>query len=972
MSIIISHVEDYGLHEVYDINGNDLQDLVNLPKDPKQLEAIGGVNGLAQKLRSSTTDGLQKNANALSSRAETFGKNVLPDPPMDSLFTIMKDTLKDETLIILIIAAVVSIILGSIKYTSENPKTGWIEGVAILFAVIIVTIVTSINNFKNQQRFQDLNKKSSDRQVKVVRAGEQCVISVFNLLVGDVLMVDTGDIVCTDGVFIDGHSIVCDESSITGESNPIKKGHDSQGFDPLFISGTIVQEGFGKMMVTAVGVNSINGKILMSLRTETEDTPLQEKLGELADRIGKFGLGAAVLLLLIVIPKYFLQLKVDDIPITTECLSDITKIVVSAITIVVVAVPEGLPLAVTVALAYGMLKMYKENNLVRNMASCETMGGATTICSDKTGTLTTNQMTVVAGHISKLFENVDHNVKHNIPAQLHSIIVDGICLNSNAYEGVSTTGRTEFIGSKTECALLKFVQLFGADYQTIRSTSNIKKLYPFTSTRKRMAVLVELGNGRYRLYVKGASEIILGRCSTYFDENGNVQQMGNDARRIYEDTINRFATDTLRTIGLAYSDFDLSQIDLESADEPSQNLCFIGVVGIRDPIRPEVPHAVAQFKRAGVIVRMVTGDNLITAQNIAKKCGILSSNGVCLEGPEFQRMTNDEIDRVLPRLQVLARSSPLDKRRLVERLKEAGEIVAVTGDGTNDGPALKMAHVGFSMGVTGTEVAIAASDVVLLDDNFASIVRALLWGRNIYDSICKFLQFQLTINIVAVIVALVGNISGNGESPLTVIQLLWVNLIMDTLAALALATDPPHEGLLDRPPRGKDAPLISRTMWRDILGQAAFQLCVQFFLLYRGAEFYNNILGTDMPDNGVEHYTMIFNTFVFLQLFNEINSRVLGNSLNIFKHIFNNPLFIIIWFVTIGIQIVFVTFGGEATATVKLSIAEWGICVLTGVMSLPLGFLLRLIPIKNAQVERSMDSESTPLFSKSSTRYSEV
>ncbi|EFA79442.1 hypothetical protein PPL_07860 [Heterostelium album PN500] len=949
MSIVISSYEELDLQETFGIDCHSLQDLVSIPKNPQRLEELGGNHGLAEKLRTSLEEGLSKHANTANShRIERFSNNVLPDPPIDPLWKMIVEALKDETLIILIIAAVVSIILGSIDYTSEDPSTGWIEGVAILVAVVVVTLVTSINNYKNQQRFLELNKKSADRTVKVVRGGEQCIISVFDVLVGDILMIDTGDIVCADGVFVEGHSIICDESSMTGESDPIKKGHTKDKLDPFFISGTTVQEGFGKMMVTSVGVNSINGKIMMSLRTEVEDTPLQEKLGQLADRIGKFGLIAAGLMLLITIPKYFIELKVNDIKITTDCISDVTKIVVDAITIVVVAVPEGLPLAVTVALAFGMLKMFKENNLVRHMASCETMGSATTICSDKTGTLTTNQMTVVSGHIASYIEHVDYNVKYNIPQHIHSIITDGICINSNAYEGISPKGRTEFIGSKTECALLKFAQVFGADYQAARATANIKKLYPFTSAKKKMGVLIQQENGHYRLYTKGASEIILSQCTTYFDKEGQIKPMTEEVKQMFEQTIFKFASDTLRTIGLAYADYDPEQYNLDG-DEPTTGLCFIGLVGIRDPIRAEVPKAVAQFQQAGVVVRMVTGDNIVTAENIAKRCGILTKGGICMEGTEFRRMPDKEVEAILPRLQVLARSSPLDKRRLVQLLKDSGEVVAVTGDGTNDGPALKLAHVGFSMGVTGTEVAIAASDVVLLDDNFASI---------------------LTINIVAVIVAFVGNIYGSGKSPLTGIQLLWINLIMDTLAALALATDPPSDSLLNRPPHGKDAPLISRTMWRDILGQAAFQLAIQFLLLYLGCDFYNMILDGGIKKDSVRHYTIIFNTFVFLQVFNEINARVLGNDLNPFKRIFTNPIYVIIWFATIGIQILFVTFGGTATSTTPLTLGEWGLCVATGFISLPLGFLLRLIPIKNARVERKRvedieeAQENTPIFKK--------
>ncbi|EGG23082.1 hypothetical protein DFA_05212 [Cavenderia fasciculata] len=968
VSVYPSHEEDIGLHKVEDftLDTRHLEDLVSIPKNPKRLADLGGVKGLADKLNVNLDEGLPVHmimTEESNLRIKRYGRNILPDPPQDSLWSMIIDALKDETLIILVIAATISIILGALKWTSHDPKTGWIDGVAILVAVAIVTMVTSINNYKNQGRFLELNKKSADKQVKLFRGGQQMLVSIFDVLVGDVLVVDTGDIICGDGVFIEGHSLVCDESSLTGESDPVKKGSPENGMDPFLISGSMVQEGFGRMLVTAVGVNSLNGRIMMSLRTEIEDTPLQEKLGVLAERIGKFGLAVAALMILITVPKYFITKKVNDEPITAASVSDITQIVVGAITIVVVAVPEGLPLAVTMALAYGMLKMFKENNLVRNLASCETMGGATTICSDKTGTLTQNVMTVVAGHICKPFDDVDYNLRYVVPASIQTILTDGICVNSNAYEGTNSKGRTEVVGSKTEGALLQFTKTFGADYVEVRKRLHVEKLYPFSSARKRMGVLVTLDEQHVRLYVKGASERILEACDSYLDADGNIQPLGADAKEVYEKAIFGFASDTLRTIGLAYKDYKKAEYDYEEADEPNFGLTLVGILGIRDPLRPEVRGAVRQCQGAGIVVRMLTGDNIVTAENIARKCGILQPGDISMDSFAFNKMSEAELERVIPRLRVLARSSPLDKLRLVNKLKDMGEIVAVTGDGTNDSPALKQANVGFSMGISGTEVAIAASDVVLLDDNFASIVRAVLWGRNIYDSICKFLQFQLTINIVAVTVAFVGTIYGNGKSPLTGVQLLWINLIMDTMAALALATEPPTPDLLERPPTGKDSPLITRTMWRNIIGHAVFQLTVQFVLLYIGTDIYNNFVHEKIIKDSVRHYTIIFNTFVFMQLFNEINARVLGNKLNPFRGIFANPIYVTILFITVVIQVLFVTFGGEVTSTVPLGVYEWIGCVVTGFFSLVVGLLLRMIPIKEPSYLKNHGKfETSPLL----------
>ncbi|GAM26529.1 hypothetical protein SAMD00019534_097040 [Acytostelium subglobosum LB1] len=954
--MVASQLESIGLdpmQEEFQIDLETLGQLVDVPKNPELLKELGGRDGLAIKLRTSVTNGLPNEYNSTeAARVQKFGKNILPPPPHTPLYSIILDALKDHILILLIVAAVVSIVLGAIPYTTDDPKTGWIDGVAILVAVIIVVAVTSFNDFKNQARFRDLNEKTSDKQIKAIRSGEQCQISIFDVRVGDILVVDTGDIVCADGVYVDGHSISCDESSITGESNPIKKGND--GHDPFFISGSQVLEGFGKMMVTAVGVNSFNGKTMMSLRVESEDTPLQKKLAHLAGNIGKFGMTAAVLLLLIIIPKYFIEIKVDRRDMPKEAASEVTTMVIGAITIIVVAVPEGLPLAVTMALAYGMLKMFKENNLVRNLASCETMGSATQICSDKTGTLTQNVMTVVTGFVGSLFSDCN-DIQSKVPKELATILTDGIAINSNAYEGVSTKGKMEFIGSKTECALLNFAKLFGCDYQEVRRRLEIQSLYPFSSARKRMGVLVKQdpATKTVRFYQKGASEIVLAQCTRYIDATGETRPLTPEVYQELENVITKFATDALRTIGLAYRDYiDDGSIDFK--DAPEQELIFVGIVGIMDPLRPEVPEAVRQCQKAGITVRMVTGDNIITAQNIARNCGILTEDGICMEGPKFRTLTKQEMDAILPKLQVLARSSPTDKQLLVGRLKDLGEVVAVTGDGTNDGPALKLANVGFSMGISGTEVAIAASDVVLLDDNFASIVRAVVWGRNIYDAICKFLQFQLTVNVVAVTVAFVGAVSGGGHSPLTAVQLLWVNLIMDTLAALALATEPPTPELLDRPPNGKEAPLITRSMWKNIIGQSVLQLIVLFVLLYKGHDIYGNFVTYKIVKNSVHHYTIVFNTFVFLQLFNEINSRVLGRKINPFKGMFNNPIFIIVLIATVIIQVIFVTFGGSATSTDPLSIQEWAACIITGVVALPWGLMLRLIPITEPVVKRKL------------------
>jgi Ca2+-transporting ATPase len=441
--------------------------------------------------------------------------------------------------------------------------------------------------------------------------------------------------------------------------------------------------------------------------------------------------------------------------------------------------------------------------------------------------------------------------------------------------------------------------------------------------------------------------MVIQTCSHALDIEGVPTLLSEAQRREIENVITDMASEGLRTILLAFSD-----AYTVISKPPTEGMTCIGVFGIKDPIRPEVPEAVEECKKAGITVRMVTGDNILTAQHIARECGILESDSISIEGPKFRKMTPTEMNNIIPRLRVIARSSPEDKLILVNRLRENGEVVASTGDGTNDAPQLKAADVGFSMGIAGTEVAKDSSDIILLDDNFASIVKAVMWGRNVFDSIRKFLQFQLTVNVVAVTIAFIGAVS-QGESPLSPVQMLWVNLIMDTMAALALATEPPTRELLSRPPHGRSTPLVSNKMWRMIIGQSVFQLVVLMILLYAYKSFGGILPRTDpttFPTDAVPtfltvQHTIIFNTFVFCQVFNELNCRKLGNELNIFSRFFANYIFIVIFFITIFVQILIVEFGGLFTQTTHLHFSEWLFCLIVGALSLPIGLLLRLIPV---------------------------
>jgi Ca2+-transporting ATPase len=678
--------------------------------------------------------------------------------------------------------------------------------------------------------------------------------------------------------------------------------------DSFILSGAQVTEGIGTFLVTSTGVNSSYGKTLMALREDPEVTPLQSKLNTLAEYIAKLG-GAAGLLLFIVLFIEFLVRLPHNTGTPAEKGQQFLQIFIITVTIIVVAVPEGLPLAVTLALAFATTRMLKDNNLVRHLKACEVMGNATTICSDKTGTLTQNKMLVVAGTLgtsSRFGGIVDMSeedrstgkgkqpqrraqASQNVPPQevvssldssVKTALSQSIVINSTAFEG-EVDGVPGFIGSKTETALLTFAKELLSIRSLNEERSNVKvfQLIPFDSGRKCMGVVVQLDNGKYRLYVKGASEILLEKCTAIIRDPTKAiasSSMTDDNRQTLTNLIDNYARRSLRTIAMVYRDFDKWPAKGARIAEGEKNevvfedifrqMVLLSIVGIQDPLRDGVPQAVKTCQNAGVVVRMVTGDNMTTAKAIAEECGIFTPGGIAMEGPAFRKLGKTKMDQIIPRLQVLARSSPDDKRILVKRLKELGETVAVTGDGTNDAPALKTADVGFSMGIAGTEVAKEASAIILMDDNFNSIVKAIMWGRAVNDAVKKFLQFQVTVNITAVLLTFISAVSNSSEgSVLTAVQLLWVNLIMDTMAALALATDPPTQSILDRKPDGKSAPLITITMWKMILGEAIYQLTITL-LLYFGSYA---ILSYTSDREIAQVPTLVFNTFVWMQIFNQ-------------------------------------------------------------------------------------------------------
>ncbi|XP_062056436.1 plasma membrane calcium-transporting ATPase 2 [Lepus europaeus] len=1038
-------------------------------------ETYGDTEAVCRRLKTSPVEGLPGTAPDLEKRKQIFGQNFIPPKKPKTFLQLVWEALQDVTLIILEIAAIISLGLSFYHPPGESnegcataqggaedegeAEAGWIEGAAILLSVICVVLVTAFNDWSKEKQFRGLQSRiEQEQKFTVVRGGQVVQIPVAEIVVGDIAQIKYGDLLPADGLFIQGNDLKIDESSLTGESDQVRKSVDK---DPMLLSGTHVMEGSGRMVVTAVGVNSqtgiiftllgaggeeeekkdkkgvkkgdglqlpaadgaaaanaaggadaglVNGKMqdgnvdtsqskakqqdgaaameMQPLKSaeggdaddkkkanmhKKEKSVLQGKLTKLAVQIGKAGLVMSAITVIILVLYFTVDtFVVNKKPWLPECtpvyVQYFVKFFIIGVTVLVVAVPEGLPLAVTISLAYSVKKMMKDNNLVRHLDACETMGNATAICSDKTGTLTTNRMTVVQAYVGDVhYKEVPD--PSSINAKTMELLVNAIAINS-AYTTKILPPEKEGalprqVGNKTECGLLGFVLDLRQDYEPVRGQmpeEKLYKVYTFNSVRKSMSTVIKLPDGSFRMYSKGASEIVLKKCCRILNGAGEPRVFRpRDRDEMVKKVIEPMACDGLRTICVAYRDFPSSpEPDWDNENDILSELTCICVVGIEDPVRPEVPEAIRKCQRAGITVRMVTGDNINTARAIAIKCGIIhpGEDFLCLEGKEFNRRIRNEkgeieqerIDKIWPKLRVLARSSPTDKHTLVKGIidsthTEQRQVVAVTGDGTNDGPALKKADVGFAMGIAGTDVAKEASDIILTDDNFSSIVKAVMWGRNVYDSISKFLQFQLTVNVVAVIVAFTGACITQ-DSPLKAVQMLWVNLIMDTFASLALATEPPTETLLLRKPYGRNKPLISRTMMKNILGHAAYQLTLIFTLLFVGEKLFQIDSGRNAPLHSPpsEHYTIIFNTFVMMQLFNEINARKIHGERNVFDGIFRNPIFCTIVLGTFAIQIVIVQFGGKPFSCSPLQLDQWMWCVFIGLGELVWGQVIATIP----------------------------
>ncbi|KAK1322986.1 Calcium-transporting ATPase 9, plasma membrane-type [Acorus calamus] len=943
------------------------------------LQDYGGVKGLSNLVKTNLEKGINEDDGDILGRRNAFGANQYPRKKGRSFWRFLWEAWQDLTLIILMVAAAVSLVLG-IK--TEGIKEGWYDGGSIAFAVALVILVTAVSDYRQSLQFQNLNDEKRNIHIEVIRGGRRTEISIFDLVVGDIVPLKIGDQVPADGIFVSGHSLSIDESSMTGESKIVHKDQKA----PFFMSGCKVADGYGTMLVTGVGINTEWGLLMASISDDSgEETPLQVRLNGVATFIGIVGLSVAFLVLLVLIARYFTgHTKNPDGTVQfikgktglKDAANGVVKIITIAVTIVVVAVPEGLPLAVTLTLAYSMRKMMADKALVRRLSACETMGSATTICSDKTGTLTLNQMTVVEAFVGGERMRSPNSLE-GVSSAASSYLIEGIAQNTTGSVFMPEDGKAvEVAGSPTEKAILSWGVELGMKFDDARSRSTVLHVFPFNSEKKRGGVALQLEDSEVHIHWKGAAEIVLSSCKYWLATDGTVKSIDNKIDELKK-MIDDMAAKSLRCVAFAYRLYSIENIPNEEQRDqwalPEDELIFLAIAGLKDPCRPGVKNAVQLCTHAGVKVRMVTGDNVQTAKAIALECGILDSEAsatepTLIEGKSFRALSEKQREEIAEKISVMGRSSPNDKLLLVQALRKKGHVVAVTGDGTNDAPALHEADIGLAMGIQGTEVAKESSDIIILDDNFASVVKVVRWGRSVYANIQKFIQFQLTVNVAALVINVVAAIS-SGNVPLNAVQLLWVNLIMDTLGALALATEPPTDHLMDRPPVGRREPLVTNIMWRNLIVQAVYQVTVLLILNFGGRSILHLKHESQAHADKVKN-SFIFNTFVLCQVFNEFNARK-PDEFNVFRGVTKNRLFIGIIGLTILLQVLIIEFLGKFASTVKLNWKLWLVSIAIAILSWPLALLGKLLPVPETPYGDLIKKRRPRSRSKSRSRQSE-
>jgi Ca2+-transporting ATPase len=844
---------------------------------------------------------------------EIHGANLLTPPPRTPWWRLLFDKFKDPIIRLLLVAAFIALVAGYF----ENSYT---EGLGIILAVILATIIAFANEYKASKEFDILNQVNNETSVKVIRNGEPSETGKQDIVVGDIVLLEQGDEVPADGVLLESLSLLVNESALNGESRPSKKtavpvDEYLSAYSPnALLRGTTVTEGQGVMRVTAVGDATEIGKTARdATEISGEETPLNKQLNRLGKLIGKVGFTIAGSTFVLLLLRDYLHGNLE-FTLTLHTFTTLLTYFMIAVTLIVVAVPEGLAMSVTMSLAYSMRRMTRTNNLVRKMHACETMGATTVICTDKTGTLTQNKMRVQ-----------DTYFLQSVPMALDLLVSRAIAANTTAHlhDGHA-------VGNPTEGALLLWMQEQGRDYNEIRRQATVVDRSLFTTEKKYMASRVRFSGIDEFIFVKGAPEVILAQCHPESLPN-NIQQQ-----------IQQYQERAMRTLAFSYR--QPAADEQGTLDEQLTGMTFLGFVAIADPVRDDVRSAIQECMDAGIKVKIVTGDTSATAIEIARQIGLWKEHEKSdrhITGSDFAALSDDEAREAARRIKIMSRARPGDKLRLVKLLQLNRQVVAVTGDGINDAPALNYANVGLSMG-SGTSVAKSASDIILLDDSFHSIVNAVRWGRSLYRNIQRFLQFQLTINVVALMVAFIGPFIGV-SLPLTVTQMLWVNLIMDTFAALALATEPPDNTLMRRRPRESTASIITSGMRRTIFSQATVFLVVLLGLL---AWFGHNQDGLTPRE-----LSIFFSVFVLLQFWNLFNARCIGTHFSAFRHLKESKLFLLIAALIIVLQIVIVQFGGDLFRTTPLGWSDWLLIIGGTSLVLWLGELQRWIKrFKNSKI----------------------
>lgn len=946
-----------------------------------------------------------------TSRAK-YGTNLITPPPSNPWWELLLEKFEDPIVRILLIAALLAIGVGIIDGT-------YLEGVGIIVAILLATFVAFINEYKANQEFDILNQTNNSEPIEVLRNGQFTTIPKQDIVVGDLVIISTGQEIPADGEIIEGVTLKVDESKLTGEDRPVNKYSSTEATtkeesdtaypSDKLLRGTIVVNGHGMIKVTAVGDSTEIGKTAKAIQTiEQVETPLNIQLDRLSRLIGVLGLAIAVLIdialvvrgvfteeiiltagqwylvgivvigMIIALVCIWLPIVYDGIELSgknieqpewlasatlttwlgtialglgiaaggiaiiynlglipsspgdwipTDVATTFLTYFMIAVAVIVVAVPEGLALSVTLSLAYSMQKMTQQNNLVRTMNACETIGAATVICSDKTGTLTQNKMCVSEVNFPKITTN-EANLDSTTAGQL---VIEAIAVNSTA--NLERNQEVKILGNPTEGALLLWLEDRGFDYLKYRGEFKLLNQLTFSSEKKYMATWgISSWNQEQVLYVKGAPDILLKNCQQILTPEG-VQPLDDQIRAELTANLQKYETKGKRTLAFAYALGTEDYQDDLDVKKYTANLTWLGFVAITDPIRSEVPQAVAMCNKAGIEVKMITGDSHLTALEIAHEIGLLPPDDYdsYILGPDFRAMDDEQALTAIRKAKVVARARPQDKQRIVQLLQSDGQVVAVTGDGTNDAPALKQAQVGLAMGKIGTSVAKDASDIIILDDSFGSIELGVMWGRSLYQNIQKFILFQLTINVAACGIALLGPFIGV-NLPFTVTQLLWINLIMDTFAALALATEPPSQKVMEIPPRNPDEFIISKAMAANIFTLAPIFLVIFVaFLLYI------------QRDGVVDTYelSLFFSTFVMLQFWNMFNAKTFGLKESAFSNIANNQGFLAIALIIFIGQILMVQLGGDVFRTVPLSWRDWLIIIASTSLILWIGEISR-------------------------------